>query len=100
MGLTSRIAQSVGVDVALHGSMELINHQQIAGFLKGCDAHDVHVLGIEGFRVREGWIEPDLNAILDCSYVSDRNRSRAEARAFIERMATTDLSYDFVFREG
>ena len=100
MGLTSRIAQSVGVDVALHGSMELINHRHIARFLTGCEAHDVHVLGIEGFRVREGSIQPDMNAILDCSYVSDRNRSRAEARDFIERMAATDLSYDFVFREG
>jgi hypothetical protein len=38
-------------------------------------------------------------AILDCSSVPDPDKSRAEARKFIEMMATTELAYDFVFRE-
>jgi hypothetical protein len=99
VGLTSRIAQSVDVDVVLHGSMELVSHRQIARFLDGCDVHDVHILGMEGFRVDGNSVQPDMNAILDCSGVAEPDKSRAGARRFIERMAANELAYEFVFRE-
>jgi hypothetical protein len=99
MGLTSRIAQSVDVDVVFIGSMELVSHRQIARFLDGCDAHGVHILGMEGFRVDGVMVRPDMGAILDCSGISQPDRSRAAARSFIERMGATELAYEFVFRE-
>ena len=99
MGLTSRIAQTVGVDVVLTGSMELISHRHVARFLDGCDARDVLILGIEGFRVEGHTVEPDMGAILDCSNVSRPDESRAAARLFIESMAAAELAYEFVFQE-
>jgi hypothetical protein len=99
-GLISRIAQTVDVDVVLTGSMELVSHRHVTRFLDGCDAHDVHILGMEGFRLLDGGtVQPDMNAILDCSYVAHRDDSRAAARSFIEMIAATELAYDFVFRE-
>jgi hypothetical protein len=41
-----------------------------------------------------------MSAILDCSYVEDPDRSRAEALSFIEKVAAAELAYDFVFREA
>jgi hypothetical protein len=79
--------------------MELITHRHIARFLDGCDACGVHILGVEGFRVDGATVQPDFGAILDCSGLSEPDRSRAAARSFIERMAANELAYEFVFEE-
>jgi hypothetical protein len=99
IGLTSRIAQTVGVDVVLVGSMELVSHRHVERFLDGCDAHDVHILGMEGFRVAGCTVQPDMDAILDCSQATTPDRTRAAARSFIEKMAASELAYEFVFRD-
>ena len=98
MGLTSRIAQSVDVDVVVIGSMELVSHRQIARFLDGCDAHGVHILGMEGFRVDGVMVRPDMGAILDFSgnFAARQISCRG---TIIERMGATELAYEFVFRE-
>jgi hypothetical protein len=44
-------------------------------------------------------IEPDMNAILNCSSASEADRSRAAARSFIDGMSPTKLAYEFVFGE-
>ena len=80
--------------------MELISHRNVARFLDGCDAYGVHIVGVEGFRVLGAMIQPDMNAILDCSSASEAHATRVAARRFIDAMAGAELAYEFDLLEA
>jgi len=58
------------------------------------------VLGIDGFYVDNGELEPIANAIADFSDLKDPEQSVLEAKEFIEAVGAQDVLFDFTLEEA
>lgn len=92
--MTTELAGRAGIAIRAVGGLELIAAAEAPAFLDACSGVGARVLGVEGFRIWEGGVEPDMNAIADLSGVLDPDDSVAEARGFVSA-AASDLSFDF-----
>lgn len=54
------------------------------------------MLGIEGFKLLDRGVQPDMSAIADPSELDDPAESVAEAKIFLEALSDTDLAFDLV----
>jgi hypothetical protein len=61
---------------------------------------EARILGVEGSRVEDGQIEPEMSATGDFSELEDAADSVHETREFIRNIATPDLAFDFTFVES
>lgn len=95
MGLSEKIAERVGVNIAKYGSLRVLTCHDAAVFLDGCEAAGVRVLGIEGFLIREDSVVPDMNVIADFSDISSASESILEARRFIKDVLRHGLMLEF-----
>jgi hypothetical protein len=64
-----------------------------------CLEEAVVVLGIEGFRLTESEIRPDMRAIADFSGITDPRESVDEARSFFDEVSGSDLYFDFALEQ-
>lgn len=102
MGLIAEIANSVGVRVRLSGQTELVAAADLVAFLEAVRSRELCVLGLEGFRVVEGSLVPEMDAIADFSTLSSSAASEhsvAEALQFLSAVGAPDLYYDVTLRE-
>jgi hypothetical protein len=102
MGLIAEIAASVGITVRRSGQMELVATCDLAHFLEAARTHNARILGLEGFRIVDTSIVPDMNAIADFSSIADSSTNAEtihEALQFLSNVNGPDLLYEVTLRE-
>lgn len=100
MGLVKEIAESVSANVYHSGPTELISGADLVRFLGAVRSRGVCVLGLEGFRLVDGHLVPDMDAIADFSSVEDSAESTvAEALRFLSNVGEPELLYDVTLGE-
>jgi hypothetical protein len=100
MSLEEELERKSGISVRKIGSLRLMTAPDAMSFLDACLASGALVLGVEGFRLKDGEVHPDQNAIADFSGLEQPQASIDEARRFVERTATPSLLFDFTIAEG
>jgi hypothetical protein len=103
LGLTAEIGSSAGVVVHRVGQTELVAAADLACFLHAVRDSNLHVLGLEGFRIDGGNLVPDMDAIADFSSMAGSAPSVdtvAEALRFISEVAGPKLYFELTFDEG
>ena len=96
MGSVEHLARDAGVAVRRVGGLNLVAADDVDQLLDAFERAAVRVVGAEGFRLGDGDVRPDMNAILDIADLDDNSESIGEARSFVKRVATPDLLFEFV----
>lgn len=102
MGFTTRVASGLGLTVVQRGSLDLVSAADARRLLLVCEAQDVAVLGLEGFRIDGNAIVPEMDAIADysSSFRGSPDRARetiASARRFLDAMTDSTLLFELVY---
>ncbi len=97
MGLTAEIAKSVGVNVRINGSEELISAKDMETFLDETEDRKQRILGIEGFMCDGENRVPDMSAIADLSNLNTSSASIAEARRFLRSLGGGERFFEITF---
>jgi len=92
--VATAIAREANVPIHQVGRSALIAWVDAEAFLQACGHARGLIVGIEGFHVFEGRLEPDMGWIADFSSLDDVDESLEESRSFI-RDAPRDLFFDF-----
>lgn len=95
-----RVADRAGVPVVDVGRQELIAARDARAFVESCLAERQRILGIEGFRLLDGGVEPQMDAIADFSSLSDSTDSTEEAQQFLASLGDRDLSFVFTLADA
>jgi hypothetical protein len=95
LGLIDDLLAHAGVDARPDGSLRLVDDADLDAVLDAAAARGVRILGIEGFRrLGDDDVQPEMDAILDLSELSDPAESVREARRFHAAIDMPDLAYD------
>jgi hypothetical protein len=93
------VAGRAGVRVIDAGRQELIAAADAPAFVDSCVAEGCRILGVEGFHVVNGGVEPQMDAIADFSTLSDLTDSAREAREFLASLGDAGLAFAFTLGE-
>jgi hypothetical protein len=93
--LPVELAEQAGVRLHQRPGADLINAEDAHAFLDACLDRGVRVLGAEGFQLRGEDLYVDMDRILDLSLVTGAADSVAEAKRFVDEVATPGLMLDF-----
>lgn len=103
MGLIQKIASSAGVKIYLNGQTELVAAEDLVKFLEEARARYLHVVGLEGFRIADNSLTPDMDAIADFSSIVESATSENtidEALMFLSVINQPELYYEVRFIES
>lgn len=93
--MIEQIAANAEVDLHYVSGLPLVLGVDATPFVAACEAARVRILGIEGFRISDAGLRPDMDMILDLSTVSDAATSTQEAASFLATIDVSDLAFDF-----
>lgn len=94
-----RVARRARIQIFEVGGLQLVAASDAPAFLEACRAEQCLILGIEGFRVIESGVQPDMDAIADFSEVDDPAESVAEATDFFDSVADSELVFEFTLAD-
>lgn len=103
MGRVATMAARFHLQVVVRGDLELVDVRAARRIVDACAQEGFPVLGIEGFRLREGATVPEMTAIADFSgmlEMSERDRavqSAQAAHAFLDTVTDPELLFELVF---
>jgi hypothetical protein len=98
LDLTELVARKAGIAITSDGNMQFVAFKEGPAFLDACATERVRVLGIEGFRVDETGVTPDMGAIADFSTAPGPGTVADSIRAswIYFRAVKPDLWFEFV----
>jgi hypothetical protein len=83
-----------GVHVPPDGGLRLLDPADVDAVLDAAEASGTQILGIEGFRRLDDGVQPEMDAILDLSSMSDATESVRASRRFMSNLGIAGLVYD------
>jgi hypothetical protein len=95
MEQVKELARMASVKLHHQGGLLLISSEDAPRFLDACERQEVLVLGVDGFRILDGVVEPDMNAIADFSTLVDAQESVTESRRFVAAIRTPGTLFEF-----
>jgi hypothetical protein len=96
MGLVDRISKLAGISVVQRGSVTLVESEAAEFIIYFCERENIPILGVDGFRMSDRNLIPDMSAIADFSSVSSVDSIHL-ARRFANANMRPGLWYEFAF---